>query len=491
VIRLPAYEILFWVLWVCGALLVISCLASFVALRSAHASWRADKPAATAERLALIVLVPDLILFLLLLPPIFTKVLVASSVPGLVCLATVFYLRRGDRRRGHPSLSRRRILHAALASLAGSLLLLASAIIGVRAHQARAQRLHDAAVARGRSDQDAFAAVVTRDRGVAVVGETSTPPAQDDDAWMLVLDPSLAIERNYSPVMPKRQALFALAADGEDLVAGGRDDERPLWLRFDRVGDLAARKIWQGDGAVHAIEALSAGMTLVVGERSGAPFIASVEASGAERWSISPDLKGSLRAVATNGRRYLAAGPDDPLGMPGSTSVLAGGSIDGTAAWAKGIDRSEYSPTAHALAVMDGGAFLALGTTGEMPGRMADLWLARISEDGTVLEERTFGDAPGEAAGGLAVLGSRVFVAAYRFVPPREELWLFELDGKGNRVWERTYAASSHGRPLALAVTREGNLVLAGYREAADHHRDGWVGIFDSTGALLAQRTYP
>jgi hypothetical protein len=73
----------------------------------------------------------------------------------------------------------------------------------------------------------------------------------------------------------------------------------------------------------------------------------------------------------------------------------------------------------------------------------------------------------------------------------RNDRWLFELDANGSKVWEKTYAASTHGRPLALAATRDGDLVVAGYREGADFHRDGWVARFDTSGRLLMQRTFP
>jgi hypothetical protein len=84
-----------------------------------------------------------------------------------------------------------------------------------------------------------------------------------------------------------------------------------------------------------------------------------------------------------------------------------------------------------------------------------------------------------------------VYVAGYHFVPVHDEFRLLEVDELGNPVWERTYPAASHGRPAALTVTREGDLAVAGYREGADLHRDGWIAMFDTTGRLIAQRTYP
>ncbi|MGH9869325.1 MAG: hypothetical protein ACREAA_14330 [Candidatus Polarisedimenticolia bacterium] len=489
-IPLPGLVLLVWMLRVCRAVLAISCLASILAIRSAHVSWRAGRPGTAAERLAWILVVPGLICLITFLPPPSLHVLIESCLPALVSLATVSYVRRGNRRRGHASLGGPRILRIALASLVGSVLLLVASGLGVRAEQARRQRRHEAELARGRSHQDDFRAIVAAD-GIVVAGETSTPPAQDDDAWMLMLDRSLEVRRAYAPPLLHRQTLHALAAAGDDLVAGGQDDERPVWLRFTRTGDPTARTAWPWPGGVYALAPLNGGTSLVAGERDGEVFIASVDVSGSETWSVSPPMKGRLVAMATDGHSYLAAGSDDPLAMPGSMTVLAGGTTDGKGSWTKTLGESRFSPATHDLAVLAPDAFLALGTTGEAPERLSDLWLARISADGTLLEERTFGGARGEASGGLAVAGSRVFVAGYRFAHPHDELWLLELDAGGNTVWEKTYEARTHGRPLALAATREGHLVLAGYREAEDLHRDGWVGLFDSEGRLLTQRTYP
>jgi hypothetical protein len=62
-IPLPGLAILLWVVRVCFGVFVLSIGASFAAVRIAHASWRAQQPATSSERLALIVLVPGLLCF--------------------------------------------------------------------------------------------------------------------------------------------------------------------------------------------------------------------------------------------------------------------------------------------------------------------------------------------------------------------------------------------------------------------------------------------
>ncbi len=489
-IPLPGLVVLVWMIRVSRALLAISLLASLVSFRKAGTAWRANEPAAAAERLAWIFLVPGLILFLLFLPPDSWPVWVASTPPALVSLATLIHIRLGNRRRSLASLHGRRIAGPVLASLLGTVLLIAISGLAVRAHQARMQRLDEEAAARGRSHQDDFSAVATTGAGMVVAGETSTPPSADDDAWLMWLDGSLAIRSKHAPRAPKRQAIFALVADGESVVAAGQDDERPLWLRFGGSGGLTGRVVGSEEGGVYALASLGGGAALLAGERAGAPFIARVDAAGTEIWSADPGPKGRLRSVAVRGQRYLAAGLDDPVAMPNATMILAGGTTDGKGAWARRLDSSRFSPAPHALTPAGAGGFLALGTTRDLPGHMSDLWLARVSDDGDILDERTFGRAEGETAGGLTVVDGRVFVAGYRFVPPAEELWLYEVDGNGSIVWEKTYDARTHGRPTALTVT-DGRLVLAGYREGEDLHRDGWVGIFDLSGEVLVQKTWP
>lgn len=490
-IPLPGLVFLIWMIRVSQAVLAISILASIVSLWKAGAAWRANEPAVAAERLAWILMVPGLVLFLLFFPPDSWRLWIAATPPAFVSLATLCSVRLGNRRRGLASLDGRRVARSVLASLVGTVLMIAGSVLAVRAHQARTLRLEEEAAARGRSHQDDFSAAVARGSGVVVAGQTSTPPSADDDAWLMWLDRSLAIRSEHAPRSPKRQAIFALAGSGQDLVAAGQDDERPLWLRFDEAGNPAARKVWDLEGGMYALATLDGGATLMAGERAGAPFIAGVDAAGAEIWSATPGPKGRLQSVAVHGQRYLAAGLDDPVAMPGAVMILAGGTTDGKGTWARKPDSSRFSPAPHALAPLRTNEFLALGTTREMPGHMSDLWLARISGDGTILDELTFGGANGETAGGLALVDGRVFIAGYRFIPQAEELWLLEVDGDGNVVWEKTYGARSHGRPTALVVTSEGRLVLAGYREGDDLHRDGWVGIFDLNGETLEQKTWP
>jgi hypothetical protein len=490
-IPLPGLEILIWVVRICFGLFVISIAASFAAVRIARASWRAQRPATSSERLAVIVLVAGIVWFILLLPPFHPGVFVASLLPALISLGTLRYLRKGNRSRGLPSLGARGSVPVAVGSLAGCIVVLVATSVGIRQHQERERRLEEKSRAEGRAHQDVFAALAVTDRDVVVAGETSTPPASGDDAWVLTLDRSLALERRFSPVAPADQAFYALAANASGVIAGGRDDEHPVWLRLDAAGDTTARKVWPWDGAVRTLVLLEDGSALVAGSRDDAPFIARMDASGSERWSSFPDLKGSLRAAVTNGRTYLAAGSSDLPDLSDSSMVLAGGTTDGRKSWAMGFRASAFLPRPQAMVMPKPGAVLILGTTSDIPGRLEDLWLARISPDGALLDEHTFGGPQTDQAAGLAVHEGRVYVAAYKFIALAEELWLFEVDDHGDQVWEKTYPAKSHGRPAALAVTREGNLVVAGYREGADHHRDGWVAIFDAQGGLIAQRTYP
>jgi hypothetical protein len=490
-IPLPGLAILLWVVRVCFGVFVLSIGASFAAVRIAHASWRAQQPATSSERLALIVLVPGLLCFIALLPPWNPGLFAASLLPGLISLGTLLYLRRGNRQRGLSSLRARGVATVALASLTGCVLVLVATSIGIQRRQARERREDEARRAAGRANQDDFAALAVTARGIAVAGETSTPPARDDDAWVLMLDRSLALERRLTQIVPADQVVFALAADASGLIAGGRDDEHPFCVRWSARGDTIAHQVWPWDGAVRSIAALEDGSSLVVGGRDDAPFVARVDESGNERWSVSPELEGSLRAVVTIGRDYLAAGCDDLPGIPDSSMMLAGGTQDGKQSWARRFRSSSFLPRPDAMAIAGAGVAVIVGMTRALPGRMEDLWLARLSMDGTLLGERTFGGPYTDWPGGIAVHDGRVYVAAYHFVPLQEELRLFALDDRGNMLWDKTYPAASHGRPRALAVTREGNLVVAGYREGADGHRDGWVALFDATGGLITQRTYP
>ena len=490
-IPLPGLVVLIWMARVLVAVFVVTLAASVVGAVRAHISWRSRKPATAAERILWIVLVPGLLCIVLLFPPFNARVLIASLVPAFISASTIYYVRRGNRVRGLLSLGIRATVSVALASLAGCAVLFFGTLAVVHAHQARERRMEEAARAAGRANQDDFAALAVTDSGFVVAGETSTPPARGDDAWLLSLDRSLTPARRYAPIAPADQVLLAVAVDPRGVTAGGRDEERPVWVRLDGSGDVTARRTWPWHGAVHAIAALPDGSTLVVGGRNNAPFVARVNQDGTERWSAFPGVRGTLRAVVTNGRAYLAVGNDDVPDVPDSSMVLAGGTTDGARSWARGFRASRFLPEPQGMAMARDGVALVFGTTSEVQERMADLWLARITMDGTLLEEHTYGGPFAESAGGIAARDRRVFVAGFHFVPLRHELWLSELDERGHLIWERTYPAPSHGRPIALAATREGNLVVAGYREGEDGHRDGWIARFDSTGSLIAQRTYP
>src|SRR5262245_13248082 len=212
-IPLPGLVLLIWMLRVGLGLFVVTCAACILAVASAHRSWHTNESAAAGERLAVIRLVAGLICFAFFLPPYDRESFVVSCLPALAALATLAYIRSGSRRRGLPSLGLRRALRVGLASLAGSVLVLAATAIVLRAEQARQHRLEEVARARGQANQDSFSGLVVSRQGAIVAGVTSTPPALDDDAWLLTLDRSLAVGRRHAPAAPGRQAFFALAAD--------------------------------------------------------------------------------------------------------------------------------------------------------------------------------------------------------------------------------------------------------------------------------------
>src|SRR5262245_47813823 len=170
-IPLPGLEALIWMIRVCFGVFVVSIGASFAAVRIAHASWRAKQPATSSERLALIALAPGFVCFVLFLPPFNPRAFVASLLPLLISLGTLLYIRRGNGKRGLPSLGARAAVSVGLASLGACILILVATSVVAREQHARVKREEEARRAAGRANQDDFAELVVTDRGVAVAGE--------------------------------------------------------------------------------------------------------------------------------------------------------------------------------------------------------------------------------------------------------------------------------------------------------------------------------
>ncbi|MCB9947289.1 MAG: PQQ-like beta-propeller repeat protein [Rhodospirillaceae bacterium] len=169
----------------------------------------------------------------------------------------------------------------------------------------------------------------------------------------------------------------------------------------------------------------------------------------------------------------------DPLGERCTWQRTHGGA---------GIDK------AFAVATLDDGSVVAVGTTRRPDGGRDDALVLRIDADGNAVWRRVFGGSDTDQAlgatpaadGGVLVVGHTRSEGA-----GQSDLWAERLDAAGNTLWRLVDGGPGNDRAEAVAATADGGFVIAGFTTSVPGHgRDAWVVRLDDTGTIVWQRSF-
>ncbi len=127
----------------------------------------------------------------------------------------------------------------------------------------------------------------------------------------------------------------------------------------------------------------------------------------------------------------------------------------------------------------------------------ADLFIVKISDQGDLLWTQTLGTGYDDRANDVVRVGTnRIVLGAtvqgqssdLEVIQGLKDMWLAELDGNGNVLWERAYGGSLHDELHHLGVGTDGSIWLAGCSDSFSGlagDREGVVMRVDSDGELL------
>lgn len=160
--------------------------------------------------------------------------------------------------------------------------------------------------------------------------------------------------------------------------------------------------------------------------------------------------------------------------------------------WQRAIGGPGTDRLYRAVGLPDGGAVFA-GRTNSRGAGGFDVWAARVSGDGTVLWERTFG-GPGEDRSidvAIGVDGTVAILARTKsFGAQGSDFWLLELDASGTLLRERRIGGSADDTPWSVLPQADGGWILAGYTLS---YGAGWTDLLmlrlSADGSLAWGRT--
>ncbi len=279
--------------------------------------------------------------------------------------------------------------------------------------------------------------VQTSDGGFAVLGNTFSKGAGDNDFWLLRLD--------------------ALGSVVWEKTFGGSSTE------------LGYELVQTSDG----------GFALVGGT-------ASKGAGGADFWVLKLDASGNtvwdktFGQINTEVAHSIVQTSDGGFAVAGTINK-GGGNTDfwvlklnatGNKTWEKTFGGSN-TEIAHSIVQTSDGGFAVAGQTTSNKGKVGiiDVLILKLNALGEKTWEKTFGGSNSDAAhsivqtsdGGFAVAGKNNSKSALL----NADFWIFKLNALGTIVWDKTLGERYSDEAYSIVQTSDGGFAVAGYKALA------------------------
>ncbi|WP_148206273.1 NHL repeat-containing protein [Thermococcus gammatolerans] len=209
----------------------------------------------------------------------------------------------------------------------------------------------------------------------------------------------------------------------------------------------------------------------------------------------------TYRGECEDTARAVAIAPNGDIIVAGYTESFGAGYGDvwvlrldseGNVKWQKTYGGSDKDWAA-AVAVADNGDVIVAGGTESFGAGKADVWVLRLDENGNVKWQKTYGGKGYDVARSVAIAenGDIIVVGGTEsFGAGKADVWVLRLDENGNVKWQKTYGGSSYDWGHAVAITDNGDVIVAGSTDSFGTHEDVLVLRLDTNGNVKWQKTY-
>ncbi len=138
------------------------------------------------------------------------------------------------------------------------------------------------------------------------------------------------------------------------------------------------------------------------------------------------------------------------------------------------------------------GGYIVTGLTASLSGNLnEDLLLIKYDERGNKLWDKSYGGSDrdwGESIqrtedGGFIIAG-----VTYSSGGGGGDIWLFRTDRNGTVLWDRTYGDAARAEGRSVQLTDDGGYIIAGLTESSEAgYEDLWLIKTDETGGIAKE----
>ena len=167
---------------------------------------------------------------------------------------------------------------------------------------------------------------------------------------------------------------------------------------------------------------------------------------------------------------------------------------NGNIEWQKTYGGGSWDIAFSTQQTTDGG-YIVSGTTSSFGDGLRDIWVLRLSPDGNIIWDKTYGGKGEESEyfrhipieptsdGGYIVAGStRSFGAG------EDDFWILKLNADGDITWQKTFGTGREEYPTSIREMQDGTYRVTG-TESLSVSGDDWILILDAKGNIAGVRS--
>ncbi|NPA48128.1 MAG: CGP-CTERM sorting domain-containing protein [Thermococci archaeon] len=189
----------------------------------------------------------------------------------------------------------------------------------------------------------------------------------------------------------------------------------------------------------------------------------------------------------------VAAGYTDSSGAGSYDVLVMKLAPNGSVIWAKTYG-GPGEDVAKSITVMKNGDMIVAGYTDSFGAGRMDAWVLKLSPNGSVIWSKTYGGLLNDRANAVALTddGNVVVVGTTAsFGAGGSDVWVLKLSPNGSIIWSKTYGGGMDDGAKAVAITKNGSMMVAGYTySSSSKSRDAWVLKLSPNGSIIWQKAY-
>ncbi len=165
---------------------------------------------------------------------------------------------------------------------------------------------------------------------------------------------------------------------------------------------------------------------------------------------------------------------------------------NGNIIWQKSLGGALLEVGLTAVPTSDGN--ILIGATASSFGQgSSDIWLIKITPNGNILWQRTYGGYDDESITQLVETNDKGFIIAgwtYSFGNGSHDALLYKIDSLGNLQWAKCYGSKNSEDIRCFTKSKSGNIIVAGITNDSIYQTVMWSALIDTSGNLLKQVKY-